>query len=84
MQQEKVTKLAVREDMPATITSSWHGANLDAVGFNIGFLLRRRRYWQSKSSSCTIRHAESSKTSQQHPRKISGQRARSGTGSAAT
>jgi hypothetical protein len=42
MQHEKVTKIAVRGDMAATITSSRHGANLDAVGFNVGFLLQRR------------------------------------------
>lgn len=42
MQYGKVTKLAMREDMPTSITSSQHGANLDAVGFNITFILERR------------------------------------------
>jgi hypothetical protein len=42
MQHEKVTKIAVRGDMAATITSSRRGANLDTVGFNVGFLLQRR------------------------------------------
>ncbi len=42
MQYGKVTKLAICEDMPTAITSSQGWANLDTVGFNIGFLLRRR------------------------------------------
>ena len=42
MQREKVTRIAVREDKAATIASSRYGANLDAVGFNVGFLLKRR------------------------------------------
>lgn len=42
MRYAKVTKLAMREDMSTSITSSQHGANLDTVGFNITFILERR------------------------------------------
>jgi hypothetical protein len=42
MQYGKVTKIAIREDMPTSITSSQHGANLDTVGFNIRFILERK------------------------------------------
>ena len=41
MQYGKVTKIAIREDMATSITSSRHGANLDTVGFNIKFILER-------------------------------------------
>jgi hypothetical protein len=41
MQYGKVTKIAIREDMPTALTSSRHGANLDTVGFNIKFILER-------------------------------------------
>lgn len=42
MSSGKVTRMILRDDMPASITSSQRGANLDAVAFNIEFLLRRR------------------------------------------
>jgi hypothetical protein len=42
MQYGKVTKISLREDMPASIASSAYGANLDVVGFNIRFILERK------------------------------------------
>jgi hypothetical protein len=42
MQQRKATRMALYEDEPVSITSSQTQANLDTVGFNFGFLLRRR------------------------------------------
>ena len=42
MRQRKATRMVLHDDMAASITSSQRRANLDAVGFNIGFLLRRR------------------------------------------
>jgi hypothetical protein len=42
MHQRKSTRVVLREDLPTAITSSRIRANLDTVGFNIGFLLRRR------------------------------------------
>ena len=44
MQYEKpqVTKLSIRSDMATSISSSQHGANLDAIGFNVNLLLTRR------------------------------------------
>jgi hypothetical protein len=42
MQRRKSTRMVLHEDLPTAITSSHSRANLDTVGFNIGFLLRRR------------------------------------------
>lgn len=44
MQYEKshVTKVSVRSDMPTSISSSQHGANLNAVAFNLDFIALRR------------------------------------------
>lgn len=42
MQQRKATRIALYEDEPVSIASSQIRANLDTVGFNVGFLLRRR------------------------------------------
>ncbi len=41
MNDTKSTKLNVREDRPTAISSSVHGSNLDAIGFNIAFLASR-------------------------------------------
>lgn len=41
MSHEKSTKLTIREDRPTALTSSAHGSNLDAIGFNIIFLASR-------------------------------------------
>lgn len=41
MSDAKSTKLNVREDRPTAISSSVHGSNLDAIGFNIAFLASR-------------------------------------------
>jgi hypothetical protein len=38
MTDTKSTKLSIREDRPTGISSSAHGSNLDAVGFNLAFL----------------------------------------------
>jgi len=37
----KSTKLNIREDRPTALSSSVHGSNLDAIGFNIAFLAAR-------------------------------------------
>lgn len=41
MTDAKSTKLNIREDRPTALSSSAHGSNLDAVGFNILFLAAR-------------------------------------------
>jgi hypothetical protein len=41
VQKPKTTKLNVREDRPTALTSSAHGSNLDAIGFNLNFLSLR-------------------------------------------
>jgi len=41
MNDAKSTKLNIREDRPTAISSSVHGSNLDAIGFNIAFLASR-------------------------------------------
>lgn len=41
MSDVKSTKLTIREDRPTAISSSAHGSNLDAIGFNINFLALR-------------------------------------------
>lgn len=41
MSDSKSSKLNVRKDRPTAITSSAHGSNIDAVGFNITFLALR-------------------------------------------
>lgn len=41
MSDPKSTKLNIREDRPTAISSSAHGSNLDAVGFNLVFLAMR-------------------------------------------
>lgn len=41
MNESKSTKISIREDRPTAIASAAHGANLDAVGFNIAFLAIR-------------------------------------------
>lgn len=41
MSDAKSTKLNIREDRPTAISSSAHGSNLDAIGFNIAFLAAR-------------------------------------------
>lgn len=56
MQYERpqVSKLTIRSDFPTGISSSVYGANIDAVGFNIGFIAERQpqlavdlvRLWQ--------------------------------------
>lgn len=38
----KTTKLGIRSDYPTSISSTMHGANIGAVGFNIDFIVRRR------------------------------------------
>ncbi|HVV12454.1 hypothetical protein [Amycolatopsis sp.] len=38
----RVSKLAMRSDSPTGVSSSVHGANVDAVGFNIAFIAARR------------------------------------------
>lgn len=42
MQRRRSTRIVLYEDAPTSITSSQSRANLDTVGFNVGFLLRRR------------------------------------------
>lgn len=42
MQYGKVTKISIRDDVPTSISSSQHGANLDTMGFNLGFILKRK------------------------------------------
>lgn len=39
---ETVSKLTVRSDLPTSVSSSVHGANVDALGFNITFIAQRR------------------------------------------
>jgi hypothetical protein len=41
MSDAKTTKLNIREDRPTALSSSAHGSNLDAIGFNIAFLAAR-------------------------------------------
>jgi len=41
MSYTKSTKLNIREDRPTALSSSVHGSNLDAIGFNIAFLAAR-------------------------------------------
>jgi hypothetical protein len=41
MSNAKSTKLNIREDCPTAISSSVHGSNFDAIGFNIAFLASR-------------------------------------------
>lgn len=41
MADPKSTKLSIREDRPTAISSSAHGSNVDALGFNITFLAAR-------------------------------------------
>lgn len=41
MSDAKSTKLNIREDRPTALSSSVHGSNLDAIGFNIAFLAAR-------------------------------------------
>lgn len=41
MTEPKATKLNIREDRPTAISSSAHGSNLDAIGFNVLFLATR-------------------------------------------
>ena len=41
MSDAKTTKLNIREDRPTALSSSVHGSNLDAIGFNIAFLAAR-------------------------------------------
>lgn len=41
MSEPKSTKLNLREDRPTAISSTAHGSNLDAVGFNLAFLATR-------------------------------------------
>lgn len=36
------SKLTIRADMPVSVSSSAHGANLDAIGFNIAFIAMRK------------------------------------------
>jgi hypothetical protein len=36
----KVTRLSIRDDQVATVSSSLYGSNLDAAGFNLTFLYR--------------------------------------------
>lgn len=36
------TKLTLQADRPTAIASSHHGANIDAIGFNISFIAQRR------------------------------------------
>lgn len=41
MSEEKSTKLTIRDDKAAAISSSAHGANINAVGFNVLFIALR-------------------------------------------
>lgn len=41
MADAKSTKLSIREDRSTAISSSVHGSNVDALGFNITFLAAR-------------------------------------------
>lgn len=42
MSRDKTTRILLREDEPASITSSRRGANLDAIVFNMRFLLQKQ------------------------------------------
>ena len=42
MNNPKYTKLSIREDKAASIASSGHNANLDAIGFNMLFIAWRQ------------------------------------------
>lgn len=41
MSDAKSTKLTIREDRPTALSSSAHGSNMDAIGFNIAFIAAR-------------------------------------------
>jgi hypothetical protein len=41
MSEEKSTKLTIRDDKAASISSSAHGANINAIGFNVLFIALR-------------------------------------------
>lgn len=41
MNDPKYTKLSIREDKAASIASSAHGANINAIGFNVLFIALR-------------------------------------------
>ena len=41
MKDPKSTKLDVREDRTTAVSSTLHGSNVDAIGFNIAFLATR-------------------------------------------
>jgi len=41
MSDAKSTKLNIREDRPTALSSSVHGSNVDAVGFNLLFIAQR-------------------------------------------
>ena len=41
MSDPKTTKLNIREDRPTALSSSAHGSNIDAIGFNISFLAQK-------------------------------------------
>lgn len=41
MSDTKSTKLNIREDRPTALSSSAHGSNVDAIGFNLLFLAAR-------------------------------------------
>jgi hypothetical protein len=39
---DSTTKLNIRNDRPTALSSSAHGSNIDAIGFNILFLAARK------------------------------------------
>lgn len=41
MSDAKSTKLNIRDDRPTALSSSVHGSNVDAVGFNLLFIAQR-------------------------------------------
>ncbi|MGH3494047.1 MAG: hypothetical protein ACRDRL_28500 [Sciscionella sp.] len=41
-EKEKVSKLTIRSDFPTSVSSRVHGANLNAIGFNMAFIAKRR------------------------------------------
>ncbi len=41
MSDPKSTKINIRDDRPTGLSSSAHGSNLDAIGFNIAFIALR-------------------------------------------
>lgn len=59
----RTTKITVRSDYPVAIASSQRGANLNAIGFNLDFIARRRpqlaseliRMWQD---ACWIKEGD--------------------------